>query len=98
MSWFDVLKYFPSARAEDQNKNYNLPTKIEQNPDGSYKNLPTYQEFQAETKRLQDEARKAAADGNHEIARSLSDLAKYNTQRMLNFYRNGPDTYTKRGM
>tara|TARA_Y100001972_G_scaffold32161_1_gene39677 strand:+ start:264 stop:560 length:297 start_codon:yes stop_codon:yes gene_type:complete len=98
MSWFDVLKYYPSARAEDQDKNYNLPTKIEQNPDGSYKNLPTYQEFVAETKRLQDESRKAAADGNDAIARSLLDLAKYNNDRLFNFYRNGPDTYKDGGM
>ena len=96
MSWFEILKYYQSARAEDVPKNYNLPMKIEQNANGEFINLPTYQEFEAEGKRLQQEAREASANGHSAIAQSLINLMKYNHERMFNFYYNGPDTYKKR--
>jgi len=98
MSWFDVLKYYPSARVEDLWKNYNLPTEIKLSPDNKFVNLPTYQEFEAETKRLQNEASKASSEGKFVIADLLLNLAKYNSERLHSFYRNGPDTYKDGGM
>lgn len=96
MSWFEILKYYQGAMAEDVPKNYNLPMKIEQNANGEFINLPTYQEFEEEGKRLQQEARKASANGHSAIAQSLINLMKYNHERMFNFYYDGPDTYKKR--
>ena len=55
-----------------------------------------YQEFEEEGKRLQQEARKASANGHSAIAQSLINLMKYNHERMFNFYYDGPDTYKKR--
>ena len=93
MSWFDVLKYYPSARAEDASKNYNLPMKIEQNPDGSgFKNLPTYQEFMAEQNRLKTEHASAVKNGDMAIATLLENLMRMNMDKMNNFYPQGANT------
>ena len=75
--------------AEDMPKNYNLPLDLEQNPDGGFRNQPSYQEFIAEQKRLQTEHASAVRNGDSAIATQLEHLMRFNMDRMNNLYPQG---------